>query len=113
MKKLLPLLILLSIGLAACSESSIATYSNPTIQSPWQINVKRDGWGYFHVEVNDSTVIKTTGPSAFSPLEVSANYEGHKVELIVTYSPGLFGFIGAYEEAILLVNNKLVGQFRF
>lgn len=102
--------------LSGCSSAYQSTVYQPEGSSspPWVVKVElHPGFiNSFHVVINDSVVIDRGAPNAFKPLDAFADYEGHRVELFVVYSPGLFG-IGARLDASVNIDGKLAGRFVF
>lgn len=115
MEKHLPVVIILTLVIAACTSSQFATYRPAgSTEANWQINVihKSGITQSFQVVINDSTVIDES-PNFFTRnAEAKGKYRDKEIKLIVTYSSGFLG-IGEGYEAMVFVNNELAGKFKF
>lgn len=115
MEKHLPVVIILTLVIAACTSSQFATYRPAgSTEANWQINVihKSGITQSFQVVINDSTVIDESLNFFTRNAEAKGKYRDKEIKLIVTYSSGFLG-IGEGYEAMVFVNNELVGKFKF
>jgi len=96
----------------ACTTTEFITYRDSS-NNLWHINVLHNSVivDNFKVVINDSTVIDKNVELFTGNLEAKANYKNSEVKLLVTYTPGFLG-TKSYQ-AMVFVNNELIGKFKF
>lgn len=107
------LAVIILIAVVGCSTSQLVTYrpsgSNETI---WQITVKKSAGGAtFQLLINGSAVIEKATSPATNSLAARADYQGHEVILVVTYTSGFLG-IGTGHEAHVFIDNELAAKVK-
>jgi PBP1b-binding outer membrane lipoprotein LpoB len=115
MKSKLSFLLFLSLLIAGCYSSKFTTYQlENSTDEIWQVKVEKSGMlPVIKVTVNDSTVIDESFPAFdWIGINTSGSYNGHSVELMVTYNSGFIGIGSSYSAVITIDKKYFVGQFR-
>jgi len=96
----------------SCSSSQNATYHAGDSED-WKINVVHQvkAVDNFKVIINDSTVIDKNVNAVTSKIEETGKYRDREVKLVVSYTQESYG--SGYFEAIVYIENKLAGKFKF
>ena len=111
MRHMIAMLVL--IAFVGCSSSQLVTYRpSGSTEISWQITVKKSAGGStFQLMINGATVIEKATSLATNSLAARADFQGHEVILVVTYSSGFLG-IGTGHEAHVFIDNELAAKLK-
>jgi hypothetical protein len=111
MRQALFLLIILTF--ISCSTSQLVTFRpSGSEEASWKIMVMQSaGGGTFTLSINDATVIEKKVSSTTNSLATRAEYKGHEVILVVTYSSGFLS-LGSGYEAHVFIDNELAAKVK-
>jgi hypothetical protein len=111
MRQVLFLVVILS--LISCSTTQLVTYRPAgSEEASWKMMVMQSaGGGTFTLSINDATVIEKKVSPHTNSLATRAEYKGHEIILVVTYSSGFFS-LGSGYEAQVFVDNELAAKVK-
>jgi hypothetical protein len=111
MKHLLAVIALITAF--GCATSQLVTYRpSGSSETSWQIMVNKSAGGAtFQLTINGAAVIEKSTSPVTNSLAARADYQGHEVILVVTYSSGILG-IGTGHEAHVFIDNELAAKLK-